>query len=310
MIAFSSKSVHLGKPNQKQMPKKATTSPPLPSGIKQVLALRVGPEPAVEQQEDLLAVEEPLEIRLVFGPAGQRQHRSLAVTMRTPGQDKELALGFLFTEGLIGKAEDVVGMRHLDQAQAPEARDNILLVELAESIAVDYERLSRHFYTSSSCGVCGKSSIELVEGISCYYPSKGLPLVAREVILQLPKQLLGQQALFECTGGIHAAATFTAQGQLTALREDVGRHNALDKLLGAALSAGQIPLREQVVMLSGRLSFELVQKAAMAGVPIMAAVGAPSSLAVELAQEHGMTLIGFLRGGRFNIYCGEERIVL
>jgi FdhD protein len=310
MLAFSAESVYLSKPNQKQMPNQATTRLPLSSGIKQVLALRVGPAPAGEPQEDLLAVEEPLEIKLGFGPAGQRQQRSLAVTMRTPGQDEELALGFLFTEGLIGKAAEVTEMRHLDQAQVPEARDNILLVELAPSIAVDYERLSRHFYTSSSCGVCGKSSIELVEGVSCYYPSRGLPLVAREVILHLPRQLLGQQALFECTGGIHAAAAFDAQGQLIALREDVGRHNALDKLLGAALAAGQIPLRDHIVMLSGRLSFELVQKAAMAGVPIMAAVGAPSSLAVELAQEHGMTLIGFLRGERFNIYCGEERIVL
>jgi FdhD protein len=310
MLAFSAESVYLSKPNQKQMPNQATTRLPLSSGIKQVLALRVGPAPAGEPQEDLLAVEEPLEIKLAFGPAGQRQQRSLAVTMRTPGQDEELALGFLFTEGLIGKAADVTEMRHLAQAQVPEARDNILLVELAASIAVDYERLSRHFYTSSSCGVCGKSSIELVEGVSCYYPSKGLPLVAREIILQLPKQLLGQQALFECTGGIHAAAAFDDQGQLIALREDVGRHNALDKLLGAALAAGQIPRRDHIVMLSGRLSFELVQKAAMAGVPIMAAVGAPSSLAVELAQEHGMTLIGFLRGERFNIYCGEERIVL
>lgn len=310
MIVFGAEAVHLSKPSQKQMPKKATPSPPLPSGVKQVLALRVGPELAVEQQGDLLAVEEPLEIRLAFGPGGQRQQRSLAVTMRTPGQDKELTLGFLFTEGLIGKADDVTDMRHLDQAQAPEARDNILLIELASAVAVDFERLSRHFYTSSSCGVCGKSAIELVEGISCYYPSRGLPVVAREAILGLPGQLLGQQALFECTGGIHAAASFTAQGQLMALHEDVGRHNALDKLLGAALAAGQIPLREQIVMLSGRLSFELVQKAAMAGVPILVAVGAPSSLAVELAQEHGMTLIGFLRGERFNVYCGEERILL
>jgi FdhD protein len=292
------------------MSKKATTSPPPPSGIKQALALRVGPELAVEQQNDLLAVEEPLEIRLAFGPAGQRQQRSLAVTMRTPGQDQELALGFLFTEGMIGKADDVTDMRHLDQVKTPEARENILLVEMASSITVDYERLSRHFYTSSSCGVCGKSAIELVEGISCYYPSRGLPVVAREAILRLPGQLRGQQALFECTGGIHAAAAFDAKSQLIALREDVGRHNALDKLLGAALAAGHIPLREQIVMLSGRLSFELVQKAAMAGVPILVAVGAPSSLAVELAQEHGMTLIGFLRGERFNIYCGEERILL
>ncbi len=260
------------------------------------------------EQPDLVACEEPLEIKLAYGPADDRQHRSLAVTMRTPGQDPELAVGFLFTEGIIGKAAEVAGTRHVGQALSPESAENILQVELTPELPVDFNQLNRHFYTSSSCGVCGKASIEMVRTVNIYYPRRGQPRFSVDQLRSFPAQLSAQQSLFEKTGGIHAAAAFSSDGQLKALREDVGRHNAMDKLIGAALMSGDFPLRDHAVMVSGRLSFELVQKASMAGVPMLVAVGAPSSLAIELAEENGMTLIGFLRGERFNVYCGAERI--
>ncbi len=272
---------------------------------KSIVSFRNGAHALVE---DLVACEEPLEIKLATGPAGNREHRSLAVTMRTPGQDAELAIGFLFTEGIIGKAADVSDCRHVGQALAPEAAENILLVELSPGTAVDFGLLNRHFYTSSSCGVCGKASIEMVRTVSLHYPRRAYPVFPAAVLQGFPDQLLGRQSLFAATGGIHAAGAFTPEGQLLAVREDVGRHNAMDKLIGSQLQAGRFPMRDVGVMVSGRLSFELVQKAATAGVPLLAAVGAPSSLAVELAEEHGITLVGFLRGTRFNVYCGEERI--
>jgi len=256
---------------------------------------------------DTLVVEEPLEIKLSFGPEDKRTHRSLAITMRTPGQDEELAAGFLFTEGIIGKASDIVAAKHIGRALHPNASENVLQVELHPEVSIDFDRLSRHFYTSSSCGVCGKTSIEMVRSTSCYFPQKGKPVVAAAVLHRLPQRLRPAQSVFECTGGIHAAALFNTEGELILSREDVGRHNALDKLIGAALHQGLVPLREHIVLVSGRASFELIQKALMAGVPVMAAVGAPSSLAVELADDNGMTLIGFLRDERFNVYCGEER---
>ncbi|MCB0561951.1 MAG: formate dehydrogenase accessory sulfurtransferase FdhD [Phaeodactylibacter sp.] len=263
-----------------------------------------------QARTDTLACEEPLEIKLAYGARGQRQSRSLAVTMRTPGQDEELAAGFLFTEGIIGKAADIKAMRHVGDALAEEARENILLVELSEELPVDFDKLNRHFYTSSSCGVCGKASIDMVRSVSCYFPRRDYPTIQASTLQALPEKLSRQQAIFECTGGIHAAASFTPEGELLMVREDVGRHNALDKLLGASLLKGQMPLREQAILLSGRLSFELVQKSVMAGVPILAAVGAPSSLAVELAGEYGMTLVGFLRGQAFNVYGGVGRVVV
>lgn len=260
------------------------------------------------QRPDLIACEEPLEIKLAFGPADNRQHRSLAITMRTPGQDTALAIGFLFTEGIIGKASEVISTKHVGQALSPESAENILLVELSPELAFDFDQLNRHFYTSSSCGVCGKASIEMVRTVNLYYPRTGSPRFTAEQIQSFPAQLAAQQSLFEQTGGIHAAAAFDAEGQLLYLQEDVGRHNAMDKLIGTALQSGVFPLRDQAIMVSGRLSFELVQKASMAGVPMLVAVGAPSTLAVELAEENGMTLVGFLRGERFNVYCGAERI--
>lgn len=276
-------------------------------GLRAIEMLRVQQDGAV-LHEDALVVEEPLEIRLVFGPRDNRQSQALAVTMRTPGQDEELALGFLFSEGIIGRIDDVLEIKHLKTQLAESAQDNILQVVLSPDLLFDPKQLDRHFYTTSSCGVCGKASIELVQTNTCYLLRKGFPNISASQLHCLPGQLRQVQSLFECTGGIHAAGLFDAKGQLELLREDVGRHNAVDKLIGAALSKFSLPFTDKILLLSGRLSFELTQKALMAGIPIVAAVGAPSSLAVELADTYGQTLIGFLRDERFNIYCGKERI--
>jgi FdhD protein len=254
-------------------------------------------------QDDVLAVEEPLEIRVAYGPAAQRHRQSLAVTMRTPGHDMELALGFLFTEGIIGGSADVTMMRYLEDDM------NVLLVDFRPDFPYDPERLSRHFYASSSCGVCGKGSIEMVQTHSCYTLPPGEPVLSAALINRLPAMLSAEQDVFACTGGLHAAGLFDAEGRLQLLREDVGRHNAVDKLVGAALRRGQLPLRDSILLVSGRTGFELVQKAVMAGIPVLAAVGAPSSLSVSLAETYGMTLVGFLRNERFNIYAGKDRFI-
>ncbi len=259
-------------------------------------------------RHDKLALEEPLEIQLRFGPVSERQTRSLAVTMRTPGQDEELAVGFLFSESIIGHRHHVMSTQNVGVQLAESARENVLLVELAADLSLDFNRLNRHFYTSSSCGVCGKASLEMVQSVSAYFPRPDAPLVSQRILGQLPARLRAAQPMFDHTGGIHGAALFDPEGNLLLLREDVGRHNALDKVLGAALLQNLLPLRDHIVLVSGRLSFELVQKAAMAGVPVLAAVGAPSSLAVELAEESGMTLVGFLREDRFNVYTGIGRV--
>jgi len=263
-----------------------------------------------QEQSDFLAVEEPLEIKIAFGQGPARKQETLAVTMRTPGSDTDLALGFLFTEGIISAASDIVAVRYTGEQWEEDMQYNSLLVELEPQAPFDPKQLSRHFYTASSCGVCGKGAIELVKTHTCYFPIKDRPLVDASTLRLLPERLREAQAVFSATGGIHAAGLFNAQGSLLALREDVGRHNALDKLTGWALQEGTVPLRDAVLMVSGRASFELVQKALMAGIPILAAVGAPSSLAVELADANGMTLIGFLKENSFNVYCGVERIIL
>jgi FdhD protein len=223
--------------------------------------------------------------------------------MRTPGCDPELAAGFLFTEGIVDSAEQIAGVRM--------ETENVALVELIPGVAVDLQRLERHFYTSSSCGVCGKTSIAALNlGAARRRPLEEGPGVAAEVIHALPGTLRETQAVFDRTGGLHAAALFDCSGRLLDRREDVGRHNAVDKVIGAQLLGGgaERASRDRLLLVSGRASFELVQKALAAGIPILAAVGAPSSLAVELAQTHGMTLLGFVRDGRFNIYAGERRI--
>ena len=259
---------------------------------------------------DRLAVEEPLEIRIVFGPENARRRQSLAVTMRTPGADEELALGFLFTEAIIGNLQQVQEIRRVDNRLAPEAVDNVIEVALHPEVEFDAERLNRHFYTASSCGVCGKASLEMVRMVSCHFPQPGQPVIRAETLLKLPDQLRGNQSLFSDTGGIHAAGLFDASGRLLTVREDVGRHNALDKAIGTAMRDGQMPLRKHIAALSGRAGFELVQKAAMAGIPVLVAIGAPSSLAVSLAEAEGITLVGFLRDGRFNLYTHQERILI
>lgn len=250
--------------------------------------------------EDLLAVEEPLEIRIIYGSAKERQQKNISVTMCTPGNDKELATGFLFTEGIISGKEDILN--------CTSPGENIVTVELRPGISFDPQKIERHFYTSSSCGVCGKSSIDAVKNVFNNKQPKDNIRISASVFTALPESLRKQQEVFEHTGGLHASALFDITGRLLLTREDVGRHNALDKLVGAALAAGDIPLDHHILLLSGRASFELIQKAAMAGIKIVCAVGAPSSLAVEMAKETGMTLVGFLRDGRFNIYCGEQRI--
>ena len=257
---------------------------------------------------DVLAAEEPLEIRIGYGPVGQREHRTLSITMRTPGHDFELAAGFLLTEGIIRSRQDLQGIIYCPDVEKEDERENVVRAELAPTATPDLPRLERHFYTSSSCGVCGKTSIEAVHAASCPVLPKNAPHVDPAIIHQLPARQRAAQALFEQTGGLHAAALFSPGGKLLLLREDVGRHNALDKVIGAALFQEILPLHNSILLVSGRASFELVQKAAVAGIPVLAAVGAPSSLAVKAAQDFGMTLCGFVRQGRYNVYCGEERL--
>ncbi len=253
-----------------------------------------------------MAVEEPLEIRIGFGSEGDRQQRSLSVTMRTPGHDFELATGFLFTEGIIDSFDQMESIKYCEDGGKQEEKENVVRVELKPSISLDFEKLQRNFYTSSSCGVCGKSSIESVQ-VSCQTMNDNLKL-DKSIIHTLSDQLREAQQIFEHTGGLHAVGLFDLNGKLLLTREDVGRHNAMDKIIGACLFNKEIPLSDKVLMVSGRASFELVQKAGRAGCPIMAAVGAPSSLAVTLAENLGMTLIGFVRDQSFNLYCGKQRI--
>lgn len=253
---------------------------------------------------DVLAVEEPLEIRIIHPSTGEK---NISVTMRTPGNDPELAIGFLFGEGIISNHEDIVRVGR--RVRADCGKQNIVVIELAASCQLDAAKLTRHFYTTSSCGVCGKASIEAIEMLPPVEELKvGEHRISIDTIHQLPKRIEGSQAIFERTGGLHAAALFTFEGDLIDLREDVGRHNALDKLIGSLVRKDEIPLTDRIVMVSGRASFELVQKAVMAGVPALAAVGAPSSLAVELAARFGITLIGFVRNERFNVYTKPLRV--
>jgi FdhD protein len=253
---------------------------------------------------DRLAVEEPLEIRLAVPTGTGLDERPLAVTMRTPGDDAELIAGFLLSEGILRRREDLDRIEAIPRTEA-ESRWRAIL---SPGVNVDWQRLERHFYTSSSCGVCGKTAIASVETQASPVFAKDGPLVPATVIHSLPERLRQAQAVFEATGGLHAAALFESDGTLLALREDIGRHNALDKLIGWALLSDRLPLSRQVLLVSGRASFELVQKALMAGIPILAAVGAPSSLAVALADEFDQTLLGFVRENRFNTYSAGWRV--
>jgi FdhD protein len=250
---------------------------------------------------DTVAAEEPLEIRLRGTP--------LAVTMRTPGDDFDLVHGFLATEGVIDGSVDVAGLRYCEGVD-DEGRNtyNVVDVDLADGVEPPDTALDRNFYTSSSCGVCGKASIDAIRTKSRHDVAGDGVRVPLDVLLALPDRLRAAQQVFDKTGGLHAAGLFTADGELVAVREDVGRHNAVDKVVGDAVRTGRLPLAGHVLMVSGRASFELTQKAAMAGIPVLAAVSAPSSLAVELAREVGITLIGFLRGDGCNVYTCQERL--
>jgi len=273
-------------------------------GSKTKTRVRVVEDGRVRVRPDALATEEPMEIRLLAGQTKQ----TVAVTMRTPGADFELAAGFLYSEGIIDSPDDVLKISYcVDSDLDAEQRYNIVNVELRGGREFDLRPLERHFYTTSACGVCGKASLEQLELRGCH-PMPAGPEVSAETISTLPKKLREEQGLFDATGGLHAAALFDKRGNLLALREDVGRHNATDKLVGWALLEGRLPLTDHMVMVSGRSSFEILQKCLTAGVPVVCAVSAPSSLAVDVAREFGMTLLGFLREGRFNVYAGYERI--
>jgi len=260
-----------------------------------VEVLRCQPGAGFQQKEDTLAREEPLEIRV--------RGRSIAVTMRTPGNDRELAAGFLFTEGIIHQRSDVIEIAPCLQSDSPE---NVLNVLLTPAVEVDLERLTRHVFASSSCGLCGKASIEAVHQ---NFPAvQSSVSVSCQILAELPHRMRKAQRTFDRTGGLHAAAVFDARAGLVALCEDVGRHNAVDKIIGHAFFANQLPLEDHILLVSGRASFEIMQKALAARIPIVCAISAPSSLAVGFAKDSGQTLLGFLREGSMNVYSHSERV--
>jgi FdhD protein len=271
-----------------------------PSASKKTVATKIhrwSKGQGITRCRDVLAREEPLEIRV--------QGRSVAVTMRTPGHDEELAAGFLLTEGLIQRREQVVEIAHCQQGEAAML-GNIVNVFLAAAVRVNFKRLTRHVFASSSCGLCGKASIEAVQ--QHFSPVTTRLKLSPADLLNLPGKMRDAQLTFARTGGLHAAAIFDGNGRCVVLREDVGRHNALDKAIGHGLLNGLLPFSEHVLLVSGRASFEIMQKALAAGIGVVAAVSAPSSLAVEFAAENGQTLVGFLRENGMNIYSGSERI--
>jgi FdhD protein len=252
------------------------------------------------QRSDFLAIEEPLQFCLNGSP--------ISITMRSPGSDLDLAVGFLFTEGIINDVHQILSMRSESGEDISGTSGDRVTIRLRPEIAIDPGRIRRNFYTSSSCGVCGKLAVGAMDVRPARPMRQSGPQFRADVIYRLPDLLRSAQDAFDRTGGIHAAALFTPEGTLLGLREDVGRHNAVDKLIGSALRDGGVPLGDSLILVSGRAGFELVQKSIMAAIPILAAVGAPSSLAVELARRFGMTLVGFLRDQRFNVYSGGWRI--
>lgn len=272
--------------------------------------------------QDAVAVEEPLEIQLVYGAADDRKTKSISITMRTPGNDEELAAGFLMTEGVLRDMTHIAAIGIPTAADAAVSqptgsgkmsvptgmRSQTIRVELSPEVEVSMSTLERNFYTTSSCGVCGKASLLALRTL-CPLPLQDNFQIRSDVLGSLPQQIQMAQVAFKKTGGLHAATLFTADGKLHSLREDVGRHNALDKLLGEAFLDDAVPLRDYVLLLSGRASFELLQKAVMGGIPMVAAIGAPSSLAIEVAREFSITLVGFLRPESFNIYSAPQRVL-
>lgn len=256
------------------------------------------------QVQDIVAVEEPLEIRLRYEHLKQTVTKSISVTMRTPGHDVELAIGFLFTEGIISRASEIASIE-----AAGGKTGNVVIVTISSDVSDKLKKLDRHFYTSSSCGVCGKASIEALDTVCDLQDIKDNVTVTASVLYRLPAVLRKKQEVFDKTGGLHGCALFDVDGEFIESMEDVGRHNALDKLIGSFVNRGEVPLTNYVLLLSGRTSFELVQKSVMAGIKVIASVGAPSSLAVELANEWDITLVCFLRDQRFNVYSGAHRII-
>ncbi len=271
------------------------------NSVESIKITKVGTN-GVFETEDKVAMEEPLEIQLEYSTATGMMMKNIAVTMRTPGNDEELAVGFLFTEGVIQNANDIAATKRSN------ADANAIRVVLNENVIPKLGNVSRNFYTTSSCGICGKASIDAIHTVAQFEAEQDNIQLNPTTIYDLQNKIKEQQKVFEDTGGIHASALFDLEGNFLILREDVGRHNALDEVIGYACMNGQLPLSRHVLFLSGRASFELMQKAVMAGIKIVAAVGAPSSLAVEMAKENGITLIGFLRDDRFNIYSGKQRI--
>ena len=271
--------------------------PGMPEMTTSVGMTRVG-QAAREQRDDVVAVEEPLEIRASWGPAGDVREKNISVTMRTPGDDFDLAVGFLFTEGLVRAPDEIESVRHWGSP-------NRVRVALAPHARIDTSRLERNFYTTSSCGVCGKTSIDAVR-VACSPVPSGSAVDAA-VIHRLPEMLQSAQPAFRATGSVHGAALFDGGGSMLRSREDVGRHNAVDKVIGSFVREGATPPADAILAVSSRMSFEIVQKAIVAGIRTVASVGGPSSLAIELAREFGVTLLAFVRDGRFNVYTGEVR---
>jgi len=278
------------------------------TGSSQSIEISKFGDAGITLKKDDVAVEEPLEIQVSSAGADGAAAKSVSITMRTPGADRELAVGFLFTEGIITAADQVVSVRHYGETDPDSGLQNTVRVEIDPGVDLHLDRLQRHFYTTSSCGVCGKASLDAlrVSGQSSLAAHQ-TPFAAK-LLTKMPDIVRGQQPLFSKTGGLHAAAIFGSDGEIAIVKEDVGRHNATDKAIGALFSAGKLPANQMALLVSGRASFELMQKALVAGIPLLAAVGAPSSLAVQMAKEFNMTLVGFLRDGSFNIYAGSERI--
>jgi FdhD protein len=264
---------------------------------------------AWQERDDAVAVEEPMEIRVGYHDGKQRRHRNIAITMRTPGHDFDLAVGFLWTEGLITNRSDIQDVQFCGPPASGSKTSNIVRVELGDDIRPDLKSLERNFFMNSSCGLCGKASLDALSQHDFATPELSQPKIHLQTLMHLAEHLRDGQQAFASTGGLHGAGLFSADARAVVLREDVGRHNAVDKLVGSCLLEGKDLSVGAVLVLSGRISFELLQKALMAGWPIIVAIGAPSSLAVELGERFGLTLVGFVREGRCNVYSGKQRLV-
>lgn len=261
------------------------------------------------QFDDSISVEEPLDMILKFGPLSNRSTKNLATTMRTPGCDEDLVIGFLFSEGIIQQYSDILELRIIpSKSQSEDIHLSTILIELSPDVEVNLTQVDRNFFATSSCGICGKTSMDSVCDDIIYFPKAGIPAVNRSVLLGLKDMLDSQKGLFSATGSMHSAIMFDREGTKLHFAEDIGRHNALDKTIGHFLKLDNLPLNDHILLLSGRISFELVQKAIRSGISVVAAIGAPSSAAIKLAEMYGVTLVGFLRSDHFNCYLDQGRI--